>query len=160
FVAPREHPDQAKVITHDRKRGIRNFAFAYDGKHVLYPQDEGGNENFHIYSVDLDNNKQTDLTPFKNTRADIDTLSPKHPHQVLVKANARNPQYFDPTLINLDPGKRERLLKNDGYAGFTVDDDFHLRLASKSLPDGSSDWFRRNGNAWKAYGKVPQADAL
>ena len=77
FVAPREHPDQAKVVTHDRKRGVRNFNFAYDGKHLLYPQDEGGNENFHIYSVDLDSGKQTDLTPFKNARADLASLEPE-----------------------------------------------------------------------------------
>ena len=48
FVAPREHPEQARVITHDRKRGVRNYFFAYDGKHLLYPQDEGGNENHHF----------------------------------------------------------------------------------------------------------------
>ena len=26
FVAPREHPDQAKVVTHDRKRGVDDAA--------------------------------------------------------------------------------------------------------------------------------------
>jgi dipeptidyl aminopeptidase/acylaminoacyl peptidase len=160
FVAPREHPDQAKVVTHDRKRGVRSFHFAYDGRHLLYAQDEGGNENFHIYSVDLHNGKQVDLTPFKNARADIDSLSQKHPGQVLVDANDRNPKFFDPTLIDLNTGKRERLYKNDGYAGFTTDRDFHLRLASKSLADGSSEWFKRSGNGWKPFGKVPQADAL
>src|SRR5450432_3674721 len=160
FVAPREHPDQAKVVTHDRKRGIRTFYFAYDGKHLLYPQDEGGNENFHIYSVDLGSGKQIDLTPFKTARADLDSLSPKRPHEVLVNVNNRNPKFFDPTVIDLKTGKRERLYKNDDYASFTVDDDFHLRLASKPLADGSSEWFRRSGNAWKSFGKVPQPDAL
>ena len=160
FVAPREHPDQARVVTHDRKRGVHSFAFAYDGAHVLYPQDEGGNENFHIYSVDLVSGKQTDLTPFKNARADLDRLSPKRPHEVLINANDRNAQFFDPVLIDLKTGKRERLYRNDGYAGFTTDDDFHLRLASKSLPDGSSEWFTRRGKSWKSFGKVPQADAL
>jgi len=160
FVAPREHPDQAKVITHDRKRGVRNFNFAYDGKHLLYPQDEGGNENFHIYSVDLDSGKQTDLTPFKNARADLGGLTPKHPHEVLINANDRNAKYFDPIRIDLRNGKRERLIKNDSYAGFTTDDDFNLRLASKSLDDGSSEWFKRSGKTWKPYGKVPQADSL
>jgi dipeptidyl aminopeptidase/acylaminoacyl peptidase len=160
YVAPREHPDQAKVVTHDRKRGVRSFAFAYDGKHLLYPQDEGGNENFHIYSVDLTTDKQVDLTPFKNARADLADLSPKHPDQVLVNANDRNPKFFDPTLIDLRTGKRERLIKNDGYAGFTVDDDFALQLASKPAADGSSEWFKRDGKAWKSWGKVPQADGL
>jgi len=160
FVAPREHPDQAKVVTHDRKRGIRNFAFAFDGKHVLYPQDEGGNENFHIYSVDLESGKQIDLTPYKNARADIAQLSPKHPHEVLVNANDRNPKYFDPVRIDLRTAKATRVYKNDSYAGFTADWDFNLRLASKPAADGSSEWFKRNGNGWKSIGKVPQADAL
>ena len=160
FVAPREHPDQARLVTHDRKRGVRSFNFAYDGKHLLYPQDEGGNENFHVYSVDLDSGKQTDLTPFKKARADVSALSPKHPQQVLVNANDRNEKYFDPTLIDLNTGKRERLLKNDGYGAFIVDDDFNLRLASKPLPDGSSEWFKRSGKGWKLFSKVPQGDGL
>jgi dipeptidyl aminopeptidase/acylaminoacyl peptidase len=160
FVAPREHPDQAKVVTHDRKRGVRSFYFAYDAKHLLYPQDEGGNENFHIYSVDLDSGKQADLTPFKNARADVSALSPKHPQKVLVNANDRNAKYFDPTLIDLNTGKRERLLRNDVYGGFIVDDDFNLRLANKPLPDGSSDWFKRSGKSWKPFTKVPQGDGL
>ena len=87
---------RAEVVTHDRKRGVRSFSFTYDGKYVLYPQDEGGNENFHLFGVDLTTNKETDLTPFKNARADLAQLSPKHPHEVLVNANDRNPKYFDP----------------------------------------------------------------
>ena len=160
FVAPREHPDQAKVVTHDRKRGVRNFNFAYDGRHLLYPQDECGNENLNIYSIDLDSGKQTDLTPFKNARADLGALSPKHPDKVLVNANDRNAKFFDPTQIDLKTGKRERLFKNDGYGGFIADDDFNLRLANKPLPDASSEWFKRSGKAWKLFGKVPQGDGL
>ncbi len=160
FVAPREHPDQAKVITHDRKRGVRSFSFTYDGKFVLYPQDEGGNENFHLYSVDLATNKTADITPFKNARADLAGLSPKHPHEVLINANDRNPKFFDPIRIDLRSGKRTRLIQNDGYAGFTTDDDFNLRLANKAMPDGSSEWFKRTKNGWKSFGRVPQGDAL
>ena len=160
FVAPREHPDQAKVVTHDRKRGVRSFYFAYDGKHLLYPQDEGGNENFHVYRVELDSGKQTDLTPFKTARADVVALSPKYPNKVLVNANDRNEKFFDPTLIDLTSGKRERLFKNDGYGNFIADDDFKLRLANKPLPDGSSEWFKRSGKGWKLFSKVPQGDGL
>ena len=160
FVAPREHPEQAKVVTHDRKRGVRSFSFTYDGKYVLYPQDEGGNENFHIFGVDLTTNKETDLTPFKNARADLAQLSPKHPHDVLVNANDRNPKYFDPIRIDLRTGKRTRLIQNDGYAGFTTDWDFNLKLANKSMPDGGSEWFKRTAGGWKSFGKVPQSDAL
>ncbi|MEP6940625.1 MAG: S9 family peptidase [Rudaea sp.] len=160
FVAPREHPGQAHVVTHDRKRGVRSFAFAYDGVHVLYPQDEGGNENFHVYSVDIESGKQTDLTPYKSARADIAQLTPKHPHEVLLSINDRNPKYFDPVRVDLRTGKSQRLYKNDAYGGFTTDWDFNLRLATKPLPDGSNEWFRRSGAGWKPFGKISQADVL
>ena len=160
FVAPREHPDQAKAVTHDRKRGIRAFSFSYDGKYVLYGQDEGGNENFHVYRVDLKTLQQVDLTPFKNARADLAQLTPLHPGEALVVANDRNPKYFDPIRIDLATGKRTRLYKNDVYATLDTDWDFNLRQASKPAPDGSSEWFKRSGNGWKSIGKVPQADAL
>src|SRR5262249_16642250 len=76
------------------------------------------------------------------------------------QANDRNPKYFDPMLIDLRTGKRTRLYKNDAYAGFTADRDFRLRLAFKPLEDGGLELSRRSGNAWKLFGKVPQADAL
>lgn len=44
--------DKARLITHDKQRGIRNFSWSRDSKYVLYMQDEGGNENFHIYRAD------------------------------------------------------------------------------------------------------------
>src|SRR5690349_11672397 len=38
-----------RVITNDRKRGIRNFAWQYDSKNILYTQDQGGDENWRVY---------------------------------------------------------------------------------------------------------------
>src|ERR1700751_4929061 len=34
-----------RVITEDRKRGIRNLAWQYDSKNILYVQDQNGDEN-------------------------------------------------------------------------------------------------------------------
>ena len=45
--------DDDRMVTNDAKRGIRQYFFAEDGKHLLYLQDVGGNENFHLYAVDL-----------------------------------------------------------------------------------------------------------
>jgi hypothetical protein len=45
--------DDARKLTNDPKRGIRQYYWAYDNKHVLYLQDTGGDENFHLYSVDI-----------------------------------------------------------------------------------------------------------
>src|SRR6201989_2714686 len=38
--------DAAQPVTEDTDRGIRAFAWARDGQHVLYVQDVGGGENW------------------------------------------------------------------------------------------------------------------
>src|SRR5687767_10135466 len=41
-----------RVVTDDRRRGIRIFAWAHDGTHVLFLQDRDGDESWHVYAVD------------------------------------------------------------------------------------------------------------
>src|SRR6266513_1629189 len=43
--------DSAKVVTNDSDRGIRVFRWAHDGRHLLYLQDTGGDENWRLYDV-------------------------------------------------------------------------------------------------------------
>src|SRR2546423_14107063 len=50
-----------RVISRDRKRGIRMFLWAFDGDHLLYLQDSDGDENWHVWSVDLHSNIIRDL---------------------------------------------------------------------------------------------------
>ncbi len=44
-------PDD-QAVTRDEKRGIRQYYWAYDEKHLLYLQDIGGNENFHLFATE------------------------------------------------------------------------------------------------------------
>src|SRR5438105_15850067 len=48
-VAPTGNIGAGRVITTDRQRGIRSHAWANSSAHVLYRQDEGDNEDCHIY---------------------------------------------------------------------------------------------------------------
>ena len=41
-------------VTNDTHRGIRIHFWAEDGKHLFYMQDLNGDENFHVYSVDIE----------------------------------------------------------------------------------------------------------
>src|ERR1700751_5211993 len=61
WLAPFGKLDAAKAITDDRKRGIRQHYWADDGKHILFLQDEGGDENWRVFSVDVESHKQVDL---------------------------------------------------------------------------------------------------
>src|SRR5215469_8240404 len=68
WLAPQGDLAQAKPITHDRKRGIRQHLWADDSRHVLFLQDEAGDENWRVYSVDVESGRQINLTPLAKVR--------------------------------------------------------------------------------------------
>src|SRR6516225_3567519 len=41
----------AQAVTEDTDRGVRVFVWGRDGRHVLYLQDVGGDENWRLYDV-------------------------------------------------------------------------------------------------------------
>src|SRR3546814_1018987 len=76
WVAPASDLSAARVISADKKRGITFHAWAPDSKHVLYQQDTEGNENYHIYAVDVAAGSTRDLTTVKEgVRATIKGVS-------------------------------------------------------------------------------------
>ena len=42
-----------RVVTSDKKRGIRSYFWQEDSQHVLYTQDQGGDENWHVYQTNI-----------------------------------------------------------------------------------------------------------
>src|SRR4051812_11146373 len=64
-------------LTADKKRGIRAYRWAEDSKTVLYLQDTEGDENFHVFAVDLATRNTRDLTPYQAVKAAIVDTSPK-----------------------------------------------------------------------------------
>ena len=61
----------AQVVTDDTDRGIRMFGWAHDGRHLVYLQDTGGDENWRLHDVDLETMHRRDLTPFDGVRCEI-----------------------------------------------------------------------------------------
>ncbi|MBB5084770.1 hypothetical protein [Nonomuraea endophytica] len=59
-----EHAD-AVCVTHDARRGIKTYYWTDDPRWLLYLQDNDGNEDWHLYRVDLDapDEPAVDLTP-------------------------------------------------------------------------------------------------
>jgi len=128
-----------KMITNDAKRGIRSYFWAEDGKHVLYLQDVGGNENFHVYSVDIASNEVKDLTPYEGVRAQNLLVDRKHPDEVLVGLNQRDKTVFDMYRVNLTTGESKLDTQNQGdVQGWGTDADFVIRGAQAQSPDGGT----------------------
>src|SRR5581483_6228708 len=49
--------DDARKVTADKKRGIRTHMWTYAPDTLLYLQDNDGDENFHIYAVNVKDDK-------------------------------------------------------------------------------------------------------
>ena len=56
--------EQARPVTDDTDRGVRIWHWGEDNRHLLYLQDVGGDENWHLYGVDLETMERKDYTPF------------------------------------------------------------------------------------------------
>jgi Tol biopolymer transport system component len=106
--------DAAAVVTDDTDRGIRSYAWAWDGRHLLYVQDTGGDENWRLYDVDLDTMAQRDLTPFEGIQARVIAARKSHRDEVLVGINRDNPQLHDVYRLDLPTGELTKLIDNPG----------------------------------------------
>ena len=136
----------AKVVTDDTDRGIRMFAWAKDGRHLLYLQDTGGDENWRLYDVDMETMARRDLTPFEGIQARIIATRKSHRNEVLVAMNRENPQLHDVFKLDLTTGELDKLIENPGYAGWLADEDMVVRGAISPLPDGGFDMLVRDGD--------------
>lgn len=128
-----------RMVTNDDHRGIRQFFWAEDGKHLIYLQDVGGNENFHAYRVDLGDGSIRDLTPMEGARAQNILMDPAHPAEMLVEVNARDKKVFDVYRVNLETGEAKLDTQNPGdVAGWATDASFQIRACQGSnQADGS-----------------------
>lgn len=162
WVAPIATPTQGKAVTADKSRGISQYFWAPDGSHVLFLQDAGGNENFHVFAVPAMGGTARDLTPVAGTvRAQVLGVSELRPDVVLVGLNDRNPQFFDPYEINYRTGARKLVMENPGYGGLVADNMHKIRFGMKQVPGGGSvvDRLEADGS-WKTAFTIENEDAF
>lgn len=133
-----------RKLTDDKKRGIRGFFWTYNPEQLIYLQDADGDENFHLYSVNINSNLVRDLTPFQGIKAQVIDLDPEFPDEILVGLNLNNPQKFDVYRINLKNGAVEFDTDNPGnIVGWTADARFKVLAALAATPDGGYDLLYR-----------------
>jgi dipeptidyl aminopeptidase/acylaminoacyl peptidase len=130
--------DDAQV-TDDTHRGVRIHFWAEDGKHLFYMQDLNGDENFHVYSVDIASRIVRDLTPFQGIRAEGIMLDKKFPNEMLVGLNLRDRRVFDMYRVDLTSGALTLDTENPGdVLGWVTDPEFQIRAAQAQNPMDAS----------------------
>lgn len=131
---------EARQVTNDTKRGIRGYGWSKDGKGIMYIQDFGGDENWHVYLSNLESGVVRDLTPFQGIRAQGMITDRHHPNELLVGLNLRDRRAFDMYRIDLTTGAVVLDTENPGdVLAWTTDADFVIRAAVATNPmDGST----------------------
>jgi dipeptidyl aminopeptidase/acylaminoacyl peptidase len=126
----------ARVLTADRDRGIHTLAWAHDGRHLLYVQDRGGDENWRLHAVDVETGEDRDLTPFDEVQARVVGLDRRFPDEVLVGLNRDRPELHDVYRLHLPTGELTKVLENPGFVGFVVDAELRVRAGAAPTADG------------------------
>ena len=143
-----KHMESEKVIriTSASKRSLYGYFWLNENR-IAYIKDEGGDENVHIYAVNIDATNDIDLTPFKNIQARITDDLENDPNFILVALNKRDPQIHDVYRLNVNTGKMELIAENPGnISGWMTDNDGKLRIATTSDGVNTGLLYRENEN--------------
>ena len=160
-VAPIGAIDQAKPVTGEASRPVRQFFWSPDSTRILYVQDKGGNENWMLFGVEIATGKQTTYTNFEKAQVRVVNVSPKVPGQILIGVNNRNPQFHDLHKLDLATGQMTLVRENNEYAGFLADWDHNLAFGQKQVAGGAFqiDRLDKDGKA-TAFAAIPADDNL
>jgi dipeptidyl aminopeptidase/acylaminoacyl peptidase len=120
---------EAKQLTSETDRDIAGY-FWPNNEQILYVKDDGGNENYKLYGVNIDGSNLVCFTDFENVRTEIIDDLEDIPNEVIIGMNKRNPQVFDPYRLNIETGAMEMIAENPGnIQGWMFDHAGKLRVA-------------------------------
>lgn len=126
-------------VLEEGKELIRGYGWINDHR-LIYVQDQGGNENYQLYAVDLDGKNQKALTPFEGVRVSILNKLKEQPNHIIVSMNKDNPQVFEPYNLNVVTGDLVKLYENKDpqkpVMGYDFDKDGVLRAITRQV-DGT-----------------------
>ena len=125
----------ATQLTFEEARDIAGY-FWPNNEQIVFLKDEGGDENFHLFGVNIDGSNSVSFTDFDGVRAQIIDDLPDQKDFVVIGLNKRNNQVFDPYRLNLKTGETSMLAENPGnIQGWMFDHDGKLRIAT-AIVDG------------------------
>ena len=125
----------ATQLTFEEKRDISGY-FWPNNEQLVFLKDDAGDENFHLFGVDIDGSNPISFTDFDGVRAQIIDDLPGQKDFIIIGLNKRNKQVFDPYRLNLKSGKISILAENPGnIQGWMFDHEGKLRIAT-AIVDG------------------------
>lgn len=160
WVMNRDGSD-VRQLTFDDNRGIYNYFWAENGHQILYMQDEAGEENTHVYLIDVASGDVTDLTPFEGVKAYVSATDRDQPDFAIVEMNLNDPMFFDVYSVDLISGELTLLQENPGQTaeghmvlGYMTDEDLAIRGYATIDPENGDITFfvrRTPDSEWEMF---------
>jgi len=137
YVKDTKTDEVTRVITEGEEL-VRGYGWANENR-LIYVMDKGGNEDYHLFAVDIDGSNQKELTPYEGVKVNILAALKEDKDHMVISMNKNNPQVFEPYKINIVSGEIEQLYENEDVAnpimGYNFDKDGNLRAFTR-LRDG------------------------
>lgn len=142
-----------RQLTFDTGRGVTDYYWAENGRHIIYMQDEAGEENTHVYLLSLEDGSVTDLTPWEGAKSFVFATDRDAPETILLQSNRNDPSVFDVYSADLTTGEVVLLEENPGWIlGWMSDEDMNIRFAFTIGPDGGQMLLERGPDGeWTPY---------
>jgi dipeptidyl aminopeptidase/acylaminoacyl peptidase len=125
---------KSQMVVEEKEELIRGYGWVNDER-LIYLMDKGGNENYHIYAVNLDGTDNIELTPFDGVRASINNMLKEQKDFIIIEMNKNNKQVFEPYKLNVVTGEMVQLFENNDVEspiqGYDFDKEGELRAYSK-----------------------------
>ncbi|MCB0274615.1 MAG: S9 family peptidase, partial [Calditrichaeota bacterium] len=121
---------EAIQITQSTERDIRSYFWA-NNERLVYLQDKGGDENFHLYGVDKDGQNLRDLTPFDSVTVQIIDDLEDIEAEMIIGLNKRDKRIFDAYRLNINTGDLNLVGENPGnISDWMTDNNGKIRVAT------------------------------
>ncbi|MDQ2766651.1 MAG: alpha/beta fold hydrolase [Gemmatimonadota bacterium] len=145
---------RGRNVTRDSVRSIATYWWSGDGKRILWLQDRGGDENYHLFVADIADTtgRVRDLTPFKNIEVEVLALPSTMPETAIITLNKRDPALADAYRVDLATGALESAAENPGtFLGYVADQRGRVRAAYAVDSAGHYELFARESEraAWR-----------
>ena len=131
-------------LTSEKDRSIYGYLWLSETR-IAYVKDEGGDENIHIFAVNIDGTNEIDLTPFEDIKAQLVDDLEDDPKYMLIGLNKRDKRIHDVYRLNVETGELDMVAENPGnISSWMTDHEGRLRIATTSDGVNTSMLYREN----------------
>ena len=147
--------EKARPLTAEKKRPIGGYFWSRDSKRILFTKDNGGDENYNVFSVDPSAAPAagskvpapTNLTNATGVRTALYAVPESEPDFIYIGINERDKAWHDLYKVQISTGTKTLVRENkDRLTGWIFDNKDKPRMAMRSAPSGETEILRLDGD--------------